>query len=167
MFGFAITFERFGGGVDGVGDGVADSNVLDALDIGDDEADFAGADGIDGFGFGHKLAQIGDGVEGAFAHEADFLAFGEAAVEDTDVDDDAAVVVVFGVKDEALERGVDVALGGMEFVGDELEEVVDAEAGFGGNGGAHEGVDAEDLFHFFRDAVGLGGGEVYFVDNGG
>ena len=166
MLGFAVAFEGFGCGVGGVGHGIADDDILDGFDVGDDETDFAGADGVDGFGFGHELAEVGDGVEGAFAHEADFLALGEFSVHDADVDDDAAVVVVFGIEDEALERGVGIAFGGREAFGDEFEEVIDAESGLGGDGGDGEGVDAEDLFHFLGDIVGAGGGEIDLVDDG-
>ncbi len=149
-----------------VGDGIADGDVVDGFDVGDDKADLAGGEGIDGGGAGGEFAEVGDVEEGVLAHHADALGFDEGAVDDADVDDDAAVVVVLGVEDEGLEGGVGGAFGGREAGDDGFEEFVDAEAGFGGDVDAVEGVDAEDLFHFLSDGFGLGGGEIDLVDDG-
>src|SRR4051794_29352378 len=81
-----------GGAAGVVGDGVADADVVEVLDGGDDESDLAGADLLDALGAGDELAEVGDLVELVGAHQADLLALDELAVDDADVDDDAAVV---------------------------------------------------------------------------
>ena len=101
-----VAGQRLGGGLLGVGDGVADADVVQVLDGGDDETHLAGADPLDLLGAGHQLAQVGDLVLALGAHQADLLALFQLAVDDADIDDDAAVVVVDAVEDQRPGRGV-------------------------------------------------------------
>lgn len=100
LLGCFVAGEGLGGGVDIEGDGVADADVGEGLDGGDEVAGFAGAEGLDFGLLGGVFAELGDEEGAVEAHHADLVADFEAAVEDTDVGDDAAVVVVDGVEDE-------------------------------------------------------------------
>ena len=95
------------------------------------------------------LADIGDLVTLVGPHQVDFLAFFQFAVEDADIDDDAAVIVVDAVEDEGAGGGVGKTLGGGVFAefGDEF---VDALAGFGADQDRVVGVEAEDAARFPR-----------------
>ena len=76
-----VAGQRFVGGSDRVGDGVADAHVVQVLDRGDDETDLAGADFLDLLRPRHELAQIGDLIQLVGSHEADLLALLQFAVE--------------------------------------------------------------------------------------
>ena len=90
----------------------------------------------------------------------------DRAVHDPDQRDDADVVVEPGVDDEGLERAIGVALGGRNPPDEGFEKVGNALACLRAHADGVGGVDADDLFDLFRDAVGVGGREVDLVDDG-
>src|SRR5207248_3275703 len=49
-----VAGELLGGGVEGIGDGVADADIVEVLDRGDDETDLARADALDLLRTGHE-----------------------------------------------------------------------------------------------------------------
>ena len=69
---------------DGVGHGVAELHVVDALDVRGDEADLARAELVDGGGEGLEDAHLGDLVVGPRRQEADLVALLQSAVDDAD-----------------------------------------------------------------------------------
>src|SRR5437660_1086490 len=80
-------------------------------------------------GLGGVLAELGDLERAPGAHHADLVADLHAAVHHADVDDHAAVVVVFGVEDEGAGlRDNGVARRG-ELLADGGEKFLDALAG--------------------------------------
>jgi hypothetical protein len=139
---------------------------VQVFDGGDDEADLAGADFFDLLGSWHVLGQVCDLVELVGAHEADFLALGQLAIDDADVGDDAAVVVVDAVEDEGAGRGIGLAARGRELVAEFGQQFVDALAGLGGDEDCFFGGEAQDLLDFLRDASRIGAGQVDLVDDG-
>ena len=149
----------------GGGDGVADGDVVQALDAGDEVAGFAGGELRAGGHLGAELAEVGDEVGALAAHEQDFLALANGAVHDAQVADDAAVIVVLGVENEGLERGVGIALGGREDPGDGGDEVHDAETGLGGDELHVVGGDAEDVLDLDGRVFGRRAGQVDLVDD--
>ena len=89
---------------------VADLGVADALEPGRDVADLAGRQQLHGHELGPEDAQLEDLRLGAGAHQADPLVLVERPGGEPDVRDDALVLVVVGVEDEALERRLRAAL---------------------------------------------------------
>ncbi len=165
LHGLLVAGQRLVGGVGIIGDGVADGDVGEFFDVGDDIADLAGADLLDGCGIGGKFAEVGNHVRLAGTHEADLLAPGELALKDAHVGNDAAVFVRMAVVDQCGRRPVGLVFRRGQFGDDGLQERIDAFAGFGAEGETFFGGDADDLFDFFDDAVGLGGGQVDLVDD--
>ena len=164
----AVAGQGLGGGILGVGDGVADGGIPHRLDRGGDVADLARGKLLlrHEAGRAHHAA-LDDGELGAGGHHADGHAGPDGAVHDADVDDDAPVAVVDAVEDERAQRGGFVPLGGGDVRDDPLEHRVDVFARFGGDArGVHAG-DADDVLDLLRDPVGLGGGQVDLVDDGG
>ena len=90
----------------------------------------------------------------------------EAAVDDADERDHAAVLVVGGVEDERPGRGVGVALGSRDARDDRVEHLIDVDPGLGRDADDVGGVAAEQLRHLERRAVGVGRGKVDLVDDG-
>ena len=70
-----------GGGLAGVGDGVADAGLGDVLDLGGDEADLAGAELGELLDLRAEDADAVDQVGGAGGHELDLLALADRAVD--------------------------------------------------------------------------------------
>ncbi len=87
-----------------LGDRVADPDVREPLDVGDDVADLADAQLVAGDLARPEPAQAGDFVIRSFGHQADRLADAERAVDDSHVGDHALVVVELRVEDQGPER---------------------------------------------------------------
>ena len=94
--------EGLGGGLFLVGDGVADGGVGHVLDLGGEEADFAGAKAIDVGGFRGENAKLVNAVGDAGVHQLDPLAGLHAPVDDAHEHDDAEVGVVPGVDQQGF-----------------------------------------------------------------
>ncbi len=155
-----------GGGLAGVGDGVADAGLGDFLDLRGDEADFARAELGELLDLGAEAADAVDQVGGAGGHELDLLALADRAVDHAHEDDHAEIGVVPAVDEHRLERSSGVALGRRNLVDDRLEHFLDADAGF--RAGKHRlaRVEADDLLDLLPHALGVRGGEVDLVDDG-
>ena len=97
-----------------LGDRVADADVGEPLDIGDDVADLPDAQLVAGDLARPEPAQAGHLVFGALGHEPDLLADPERAVDDPDVGDDPLVVVELGIEDQGPQRCLGIARRGAE-----------------------------------------------------
>jgi hypothetical protein len=129
----AVTGESFIRRVERKGDGIADVDIFEGFDGGDDVADFAGGNRLSVRGhLGSEFADLGDGVGASGAHHVNLVANTKRAVEQPEVDDDSAIIVVFTIKDQRLGFGGRVALGAGEKLTDGGEEFIDAKAGLGG-----------------------------------
>ena len=103
--------QRLDGGPGIIGNGVANLGVGHILDVGDDEADFAGIERIHRHRLGREHAQ-GFNFEGAaIGPQANSLPAGERALENSCQHDDAAVGIKPGIKNQRLQMGVGRALG--------------------------------------------------------
>ena len=102
-------------------------------------------------------------VPSAIARSAD--AGLEAAVDDADERDHAAVLVVGGVEDERPRRRVGVSLGRRDPLDDRVEHLVDVDPRLGRDADDVGRVAAEQLRHLERRAVRIGRGKVDLVDD--
>ena len=152
--GLLVTGQGLEGRGAGVGDGVADPDVGEALDIGDDVADLPDPQLVAGDGVGAEPAEPLDLVLGLAGHQADLLAALDAAVDDADVGDHALVVVELRVEDQRPERGVDLPRGGRDALDQGPEQLGDALAGLAADGEDLGAIDAEGLLDLLLDLVG-------------
>src|SRR5688500_10490717 len=143
-----VAGQRFGGGVLRIGNGVADADVVQVFDGGDDEPDLAGPDARHAGWAGYELADSVELVLLVVAHEADLLTALLLRVDDADVRDDAAVIVVNAVEDQGPRRQVRFALWRGEFLAELGDELVDALAGLGRDEDRVFGREAEHLLDF-------------------
>ena len=149
----------------GLGNGVADLRVGDALDVGDDEADLADAELIDRDRLGRKHAEAIDLVVLRRHHQADLLLRLQRPVDDTDDDDHTAIGVVPGIEDQRLQRRVGIARRRMEARDDRLEDVAGAGAFLGAGQDRGRGVEADDVLDLSLALVRLRARQVDLVDD--
>ena len=146
-------------------DGIAHADIAEGFDGGHEVACLARADVFDLDGLGCVLAQLCDVERAPQAHHADLVADLEAPVEDSAVDDDAAVIVVDGVEDQGA------GLGGLgrprrgEALADRVEQFGDALACFSGAEDAVLGLEAQHLLDFHGDLIRACAGQVDLVEN--
>ena len=164
--GIAIALERLRRRVREGGHGLAAAGLTDVLDAGDEVADLARTEL--GHRGGHRAADADlDGLlRRAGVHEHQLRTVGEPAVHDPDRRDDTAVLVVLAVEDQALQRGVGIALRRRNAGDDRVEQLVDAVAGLGRDAQDVLGGDAEHGLDLHRVAIGVGGGQVDLVQRG-
>ena len=99
-------------------------------------------------------------------HELEPGAGDHPAVHHPDRRDDAAVLVVLGVEDQRLQRGVGVAGRRRDALADRVEQLGDALTGLGRDLQDVLRRDAEDLLDLHRIAVGVGRGQIDLVQRG-
>ena len=99
------------------------------------------------------------------AHQQDVLVFGYFAVKDAHKRQRAQIGVEPRIIDDRLRRCVGIAFGGRDTFDDGIDQVVDADAGFGRD---HQGVgsiDADRRLDLLRHTFGFGGRKVDLVDH--
>ena len=146
-------------------DRVADAQLGDVLEAGDDIADLAGGERVRGQQRGREEAELLRLEARAERHRAQRLARRERAVDDAHERDDAAVLVVRGVEDERARRRIGVARRRGNALDDRVEDVLDALPGLRRDAQHAVGVDAEQVGELRRDAVGVGLRQVDLVDD--
>ncbi len=154
-------FEAWQGLVGGfavVGDGVADMSFGDFLDLGGDEADFAGTKAIDQHLFGGEIADAFDLIGGARGHHADLVALFQFTVDDPHQDDNAEIGVVPGIDQQRLERSFGIALGRRQTGDDTFQHCLNVEAGLGGNRDGVGSIDADHVLDLLLDPLRFSGG---------
>ena len=132
-------------------DRVADADVVEVFDRGDDESHLAGPDLGDLHRTRHELAHVGDLVPLAVAHEADLVALFQSTIDQAHVGDDAAVVVVERVEDQRAWRPVRIAARARQAIAQRGDEFGDADAGLRAAGDRIFRSEAQDLLGFFGD----------------
>ena len=105
-------------------------------------------------------------ASGAGGHQQHLLLPADAAVKQAHKDDDAAVVVVLAVENQRLERGGGIAGRGGDVRHNVLQHGLDVQTRLGGNFRRVLRGQTDDLLDLVLDALGIGGREVDFVDNG-
>ena len=165
-FGRFVVADGFGGRVLGVGHGVADADGTDVLEAQHDDADLPALDGgglLAAQGMG--VHQVEDFMALVVAHKLHQLPLRHFAVEDAHQRQGPEVGVEPGVVDDRLGRRGRVAHGSGNAVDDGVEQVADADAGFGGDPQGVGGVDADAGLDLLGHLVRVGGGKVDLVDD--
>src|SRR5215471_11416551 len=98
-------------------------------------------------------------------HEPDALMDPQAAVDDTDEDDDAEIGIIPGIDQQRFKWRVKVALRRGQPANDRLEHGGDIKPGFGGNLDCLRGVKPDHVFDLLLDLRGLGGRQIDLVED--
>jgi hypothetical protein len=157
--------ERFERRARRLGHRVADLGVGDNFDIGDDEADFAHTEIVDGRRLWREHAQPVNLEILLRRHQTNLHLRPQHAVDDADDDDDAAVGVVPGVEDQRLQRRVRVADRRMKALDDRFEDVLDARPFLGAGQDGRAAVETDDVFDLTLALVRLRARQVDLVDD--
>ena len=144
---------------------VADDDVLQLLDVGDDVADLARVQLFHCLHVGLELADFHDLVVGHGAAHADHLGLLDRAVEHAHVDHDAAVVVVDRVEDQRLQVALRVAGRRRDLGHDRFEHLLDVLAGLGRDRDRVLGGDADCVLDLGRDLLGSRVRQVHLVED--
>ena len=164
--GGAVAGEGLGGGVVHGGDGVAHLGVLHVFDGGGEVAHLPGGQALTGLQLGgQEVADLHQAVLRAGGHHPHPLVQGEGALHHPEIDHHPPVGVVLAVKDQGLEGGLGVPLGGGDVVDDVLQHRLDVGAHLGGDLRGLGGLQADDVLHLLLGQGGVGGGEVDLVDH--
>ena len=145
---------------------VADAQLGDILEAGDQVAHLAGRQPFAGGHGGREEADVVDLGLGARRHRPDQLALRERAVDDADIGDHTAVLVELGVEDQRARGRVGIAGGRRDAPDQLLEHLGDTGAGLAADAQDRLGRLAEQLGDFAGDALGFGAGQVELVQAG-
>ena len=159
----AVAGERLGRGIALGRQRVADAQLRDVLDAGDQEADLAGAEPRRR---GHLRREETDVVDlglGSRLHRSDRLALGERAVDDPDVGDHAPVLVELGVEDQRPRRRVRVAAGRRNTLDQLVQHVGHPLSGLGADPPHRVGRLTQQIRDLLRDPLGLGPRQIDLV----
>ena len=149
-----------------LGDGVADLRLDDVADVGEEEADFPDAEGLDRLRFRREDPELGDLVLAPRGHHLDLHAFVQLAVDHPHEADDAAIRVVPGVEQHRAQRPGGVAFRRRNVRDDLLEDLFDADAGLRRCEHRVVRVDPDHVLDLLAHALRLRGRQVDFVDHG-
>ena len=163
---FLESGKGLGAGLFLVSDGVADFDFGGGFHVGDDVADVSGLESVGFFHLGGEDAGLLDLVVGGGVEELDLVAFFDGAGDDADIGDDAAKLIVEGVEDGGAEESVGVFDRWRDEFDDGFEDVLNADAHFGGGGDCVFAGDGEDVFELLAAAGDVGGGKVDLVEDG-
>ncbi len=146
--GRAIAGQRLGGGVFGVGDGVAHLGVLDVFDGGGEIAHLTGLEGVRRLvAQGLEISALQTGILASGGHHAHRLAPADGALLDAEEHHHAYIGVVLAVEDQRLKGGVGVAVGGGHVADHVLQHCLDVKSQLGGDLRRVHGGQADDVLH--------------------
>ncbi len=164
--GRAVAGQGLRGGPGGLGDGVPHPGVLHRLDGCGEPAHLPG--GQLGGGLhaqGPEPAAVQHGVLGAGGHEAHLHSRAQSSLHHPEVYDHPQVGVVLAVKNEGLQRRGGVAGGGGDILYDVLQHRGDVDALLGRDLRGVQGGQADDVLDLVLHPLGVGGGQVDFVQH--
>ena len=158
--------QRLDGGIGLIGDGVADFCVGHVLDVGDQEADFAGPQFFHFHRLGSQDAEGFHFEHASIPHQADFLSLADGPFEDPGQHDHAAVRIEPGVENQRLQPVIRIAFGRRHALHDGFENVGHALAGLGADQHGVGGIETDRAFDHFLGALHVRAGQVNLVDDG-
>jgi hypothetical protein len=147
------------------GQGVADADLGDVLDAGDDVTDLPGVERRHRHHARREDADLVDLHAGAGGHQAHPLVGAKRAVDHPDEGHHATVLVVRRVEDQGPRRRRAVAFGRRHPLDDRVEHRGDALAGLGRDPQNVVGLVAEQLGDVLGHLVGIGGRQVDLVEH--
>ena len=164
---FPVAGHRFGGGVGGQRDGIAHAGFTDILDAGGEVAHLTGTQlGAGGEGRCAHVAHFHQRKLGPGGHHAHGIAGLDGALEHADINDNALVTVVHTVEDQSLEGRVLIAHRGGNVLNHPLQNVLNADAHFGGDARGVQTGQTDYVLHFLCDPIRLRTGQIDFVQDG-
>ena len=89
----------------------------------------------------------------------------QGAVHQAHVDDNALVGVVVGIENQGLQGGGLVSAGWRDLIYHLFHNRLDVDARLGGNLGRVLGGNTDHILDFLADALGIGAGQVDFIDH--
>ena len=158
-----VSGKRSGRGTASRRERVADTEPRDVLEAGDDVADLARGERVDGRAGRRHDADLLRVELGALRHRAQRLAGREGSVHDADERNDAAVLVVGGVEDEGARRSLRLARRRGDALDDRVEHLGDADSGLRRDPQHALGLLAEEVAELARCAVRVGLREIDLV----
>ncbi len=157
--------QRLGGRAPIFGDGIADAAIGDGLDRGGEKTDLAGAEILHRQHLRRKDADLLDRVHRTGGHHAHALAAPQAAVLHPDQRHYAEIRVVPAIDQQRLERCLGIALRRRQAGDEGFQHLVDIEPGLGADHHRVGCVQPDHLLDLLAHPLGLGGGEVDFVEH--
>ena len=148
-----------------VHDGVADFGVGDGLDVGAEEAHFAGGKLVAGCGFRRLIAQRLHFEDLPVGPQADFLAEPQFPIEHAQQDDYAAVRVEPGIENQRAQRRRGRTFRVGHQVNDVLQDIVHADALLGADQHGIARIEPDDGLDLFANALRFGRGQIDLVDD--
>ena len=149
----------------GNGDGIANVNLVDRLDVADQIADLSGMQALAGDLLGAELAQFLDFVVLSGLKITNLLALADAAFDHSHVGHRSAELVVVRIEDHRLGRLCLVAGGWRNPLDDCRQKLINVDSAFGADLDDFGRVDAEHLMHFLGDFFGTLVREINLVDH--
>ena len=146
-------------------DRVADLNVLNTLDAGDDIPDLAGAELCSWIELELVVAHLVDFVVVARVHEMDRIAGLQRPFHHPTLQNHSSILVEVGVEDQRFQRRVRVALGARQMLDDARQHVVNAETRLGGNGNRRKGIEPQIRINLLAHPFDVGGRKIDLVDH--
>ena len=164
-FGVVVAGQRRGGRLVERGDGVAHLGQAHVLDTRDQVAHFADAEALGRLGFRGAHTNFQQFMGGAGGHHLNLLARTQAAVNDTDVGDHAAVGVVDGIEDHGAGGSVRIAHGGGQLAHDQVQQLFNTDACLARNHQHVFGLAADEVGKFGSILFRLRGRQVNLVQH--
>ena len=162
---FFVARQRCLGRIGVQSDGIADACIRDLLDGSADIAYLSRAQGFDRFEPRRADADLGNFVFFVRRHHTNHITFFDLPVHDTRVNDDAQIVVIFGIEDQCFQLAVLIAIRRGHRVDDALQKRLDAHAGLGGDLRRVCRVEADDFFDLFLTFVRTRGSQIHLVEH--
>ena len=165
--GGAVAGQSVGTGTGCLGHGVAHLRVGDIFDAGGEISDIA-------------CGKLGAGLKTDRTHMPDLehliacagglqqhlRVLTHLAVNKAHEHDDAAVAIIYTIKDERFQGRIGVTAGGGDIIHDIVKHGLDVDAVFCADFGRIHGGNADDILDLVLDPLGVGGREVYLVNDG-
>ncbi len=149
-----------------VGDGVADLGVGNVLDVGDEEADFAGRELIHFHRLGRQHAECFHVEGAAIRHQANALALAQHALNHARQHHHAAIRIEPRIEDQRLKLIGSASFRRRHVLDDGFQHIRNALPGLGADGQRMRSVEAHGALDHFLGALDVGAGQINLVDDG-
>ncbi len=150
----------------GIGQGVADAQVLHAADVRDDEADLARPQRFSRHLVRGEMPQAHDFAVLGGAHQAHFHALAQLSAKHPHESDDAFVDIVPAIENQGARRGLDRHLRRRDALHNRFEGFIDADALLRARKDRVLGRETDSLLNLMLGARDIGARQINLVDDG-